>query len=358
MPMLLSLVVPAFNEADNLVPLYEAVTEAFERQDFDWEMILVDDHSSDRTPQVIGEIAKSDQRVRGVRLSRNMGSHIAMRCGIRFGRGNLIGVIAADLQDQPSIIVKMVAELRRTGANVVWAARERREGTSLADRLFSWFFHAMMSRIMDRRDLPLMGADVVVFDRRVADALHGLRETHANMFALIQWAGFRQSYLPYVKRPRRHGSSGWSFRRKLKLVIDSIVGFSYAPIRIMSLIGIISALAAFVYGTLVFVNYFLGTPLEGWSSLMTVVLFVGGVNLVGMGVLGEYVWRALDEIRGRSLFLIEAELGGSPENAPVPATSDRKDGMLGLARETSRAESSEPRDQSKEEQEMSRVGWR
>jgi polyisoprenyl-phosphate glycosyltransferase len=347
MPTLVSLVVPAFNEADNLVPLYEAVTEAFARQDFDWEMILVDDHSSDLTPQVIGGIAKNDHRVRGVRLSRNMGSHIAIRCGIRLAHGNLIGLIAADLQDQPNIIVEMVTELRRAGANVVWAARERREGTSLADRLFSWFFHGMMSRIMERTDMPLMGADVVVFDRRVADALQGLRETNANVFALIQWTGFRQSYLNYVKLPRQHGSSGWSFRRKLKLVIDSVVGFSYAPIRAMSLLGIITAVAAFVYGIGVFVNYFLGAPLEGWSSLMIVVLFVGGINLVAMGVLGEYVWRALDEIRGRSLFLIEAEFGGLPADARLPAPSDPgADGMLGLVRETSRAGTGEPSGQS------------
>jgi polyisoprenyl-phosphate glycosyltransferase len=343
---LLSLVIPAFNEADNLVPLYEAVSEAFAHQDFDWEMILVDDHSSDRTPHVIGGIAKNDHRVRGVRLSRNMGSHVAMRCGTSLARGNVIGIIAADLQDEPNIIVEMVAELRRAGANVVWAARERREGTSLGDRLFSWFFHAMMSRIMERSDMPLMGADVVVFDRRVADALHGLRETNANMFALIQWAGFRQSYLSYVKQPRRHGSSGWSFRRKLKLVIDSIVGFSYAPIRAMSLLGIITAVAAFVYGIGVVVNYFLGAPVEGWSSLMTVVLFVGGINLVGMGVLGEYVWRALDEIRGRSLFLIEAEFGGSPAGASAPTPSDPgAAGMLGPVRETSGAATGEPSSQ-------------
>jgi polyisoprenyl-phosphate glycosyltransferase len=261
---------------------------------------------------MIGELARNDRRVRGVRLSRNMGSHIAMRCGIKLARGDLIGFIAADLQDQPDIIVEMVAELRRADVNVVWATRERREGTTLADRLFSWSFHAMMSRIMDRKDMPPMGADVVLFDRRVADALHGLRESNANMFALIQWAGFRQSYLSYVKRSRRHGSSGWSFRRKVKLVIDSIVGFSYAPIRAMSLLGIVTAFAAFAYGIGVIVNYFLGAPVEGWSSLMIVVLFVGGINLMAMGVLGEYVWRALDEIRGRSLFLIEAEFGAVP----------------------------------------------
>src|SRR5262249_32635485 len=128
MPTLLSLVIPAFNEADNLVPLYEAVSEEFAHQDFDWEMILVDDHSSDRTPHVINGIAKNDDRVRGVRLSRNMGSHVAMRCGISLARGNVIGIIAADLQDEPNIIVGMVTELRRGGANVVWASPQRREG--------------------------------------------------------------------------------------------------------------------------------------------------------------------------------------------------------------------------------------
>jgi dolichol-phosphate mannosyltransferase len=322
MPTLVSLVVPAFNEADNIVPLYEGVAEAFAHQDFDWEMILVDDHSSDRTPHVIGRLAKDDPRVGGVRLSRNMGSHIAMRCGIRLARGDLVGIIAADLQDPPNMIVKMVTELRQAGTNVVWAVRERREGISRADRLFSWVFHAMMSRVIARTDMPPMGADIVVFDRRVADALRGLRETNANMFALIQWTGFRQSYLSYVKRSRRHGSSGWSFRRKVKLVIDSIVGFSYAPIRAMSLLGIITAVAAFIYGISVIVNYFVGAPVQGWSSLMTVVLFVGGINLMAIGVLGEYVWRALDEIRGRSFFLIEAEFGALAADARVPAPSD------------------------------------
>jgi hypothetical protein len=133
----------------------------------------------------------------------------------------------------------------------------------------------------------------------------------------------------------------------LKLIIDSIVGFSYAPIRAMSLLGIITAFAAFVYGIGVVVNYFLGAPVEGWSSLMTVVLFVGGINLAGMGVLGEYVWRALDEIRGRSLFLIEAEFGGSPAVASVPAPSDPgADGTLGPVREASGAITGEPGSQS------------
>jgi hypothetical protein len=133
----------------------------------------------------------------------------------------------------------------------------------------------------------------------------------------------------------------------LKLIVDSIVGFSYAPIRAMSLLGIITAVAAFVYGIGVLVNYFLGAPVEGWSSLITAVLFVGGINLVAMGVLGEYVWRALDEIRGRSLFLIEAEFGGSPAGASAPAPSDPgADGMLGRVRETSGAGTGEPSSQS------------
>jgi glycosyltransferase involved in cell wall biosynthesis len=344
MSTLVSLIVPAFNEASNLGPFYEAVSAAFAGQDLDWEMIVVDDHSNDRTPYLISSLAQSDPHVRGVRLARNSGSHNAVRCGLRLARGDLIGIIAADLQDPPHVLVEMAAELRRGGHHVVWAVRERRDAVPLADRLFSRAFHGMMRHIMGRADMPLTNADFVVFDRRVAAALRGMRETNVNVFALIQWAGFRQAYVRYVKGTRRHGDSGWRLHQKLKLAVDSIVGFSYMPIRLMTLVGIATAMAGFLYTVVVLFNYFLGrTPTEGWSSLMIVLLLVGGINLIAMGVLGEYIWRALDEIRGRSPFLIEAELGGLPVDAAVPAPSDPgADGMLGLVQEANHAGTGEP----------------
>jgi len=305
----LGIIVPAYNEEMNLEALYQAIQTVFDGEDIDWKIIIVDDHSTDSTPHVIARLAAKDKRVCGVRLARNTGTHNAILCGMKFTCTDMVAMMAADLQDPPEVLLEMVKKMR-DGYHVVWAVRSKREGISFFNKLFSRLFYAIMRRILKRNDIPVDGADFFLIDQVVAQMLRGIREANVNVFALIQWAGFRQTTLPYVKKQRRSGISGWGFSRKFKLFVDSIVGFSFFPIRAISAAGLLTAFIGFGYALFVLIYYFWqDVTVQGWSSLIITILIMGGLNLAAMGVLGEYIWRALDEIRGRPIHTIEVAFG-------------------------------------------------
>ena len=301
---LLSVVTPAYNEAANLPVLYERLTPVLDRLGVSWEWVIVDDHSQDATFDAVRTLARADSRVRGVRLSRNSGSHTAIGCGLDLVLGRSIAILAADLQDSPETLAQML-ERWRAGAHVIWAVRETRVGESTATRGFSRLYYWIMRRIVGLREMPATGADFWLMDRRVAEALRRFGESNVSLLALITWMGFRQERIFYSKQSRLHGSSGWSLEKKLKLVVDSVTSFTYRPIRFMSYVGFLFALFGFVYAAFVVLNALTGKPVEGWSSLMVAVLVIGGLQMAFMGVLGEYIWRALDESRHRPHYLIE-----------------------------------------------------
>ena len=297
-----SIVTPAYDEEENLALLYERIRSALEG--IDWEWVIIDDHSSDSTFAQILDMSEADGRVRGVRLARNSGTHISARCGLDHSRGDAVVVMASDLQDPPEAIPRLL-EKWGEGAQVVWAVRAQRRGETLFKRGASRFYHWLIRKSTGIKELPAKGADFFLVDRIVVDALKGFRERHGSILMLITWLGFRQVSVEYDKQARIHGRSKWTLEKKLKLVVDSILSFSYLPIRAMSYIGIGVAVAGLVYATIVFVNAVTGNPPEGWSSLMVVVLMVGGILMLMMGVIGEYLWRALDEARARPAYVIE-----------------------------------------------------
>ena len=303
----LSIVTPAFNEEECLQDLYDRTCQALDPFEEEWELIIVDDHSTDNTFQIIKQIAELDHRVHGIRLARNTGSHMALLCGIQHARGECAVTLASDLQDPPELILKMM-ELWKNTAQVVWAVREKREGESFFDVWFARQYYSLMRNIVGIKEMPTSGADFFLIDRKVIDALCQFRETHVSILALISWMGFRQETVNYNKRVREHGVSGWTLRKKLKLVVDSIVSFSYLPIRVMSYMGIVVAIIGFISAISIVIDALDGIPVEGWASLMVVILFVGGLQMVMIGVLGEYTWRALDEARRRPQFIVEAEI--------------------------------------------------
>lgn len=306
---MISVVTPAFNEAENLPVLYarlEAVLGSLDSATGTWEWIIIDDRSTDGTFAVIEGIAAKDPRVRGMRLARNSGSHTATLCGLSRARGECAAVLAADLQDPPETIPALL-DAWREGARIVWAVREAREGATLSTRGFARLYYWLMRRVVGLRDMPATGADFFLVDRRVLDELGAYRESNVNLMALLGWMGFDQAYVSYAKARRLHGETGWSFERKLKLVVDSVTAFTYLPIRVMSYLGIVVALLGFAYAGFVVLNALDGPPVEGWSSLMVVVLVLGGLQMILLGVLGEYVWRSLDAARGRPMFVVEAE---------------------------------------------------
>jgi len=307
---LLTVVTPAYNEAQNLPVLYDRLRAVLEGLDLDWEWVIVDDHSADDTFAVIGDIAGRDPRVRGIRLARNFGAHAAVTCGLHYARGDCAVIMAADLQDPPEMLPELLAEWR-AGAQVVWAVRARREGEKLSTRASARLFYLLMRHLVGFRDMPATGADFFLLDRRVVDALRQFGERNISLIALVTWMGFRQATITYTKRARLYGRSGWSLGKKIKLAVDSITSFTYLPIRLMSCLGFVIALGGFLYAILVIVNALTGHPPPGWSSLMVVVLVIGGIQMLMMGVLGEYLWRAFDEARRRPRYLIEAMVSGA-----------------------------------------------
>ncbi len=305
---LVSVVTPAYNEAENLFLLYDRLRATMDALAVDWEWVVVDDHSADATFAVIARLAERDPRVRGLRFARNFGAHTALTCGLHHARGDCVAALAADLQDPPEVIPELL-EHWRAGVQVVWAARHRREGEKATTVGFSRLYYWVMRTVVGMKEMPATGADFFLIDRAVVDAFARFNESNASILALLTWMGFRQATISYDKEARLHGRSGWSLKKKLKLVVDSVTSFSYVPIRFMSYLGFGVGFAGFLYAGWVVINFVKGAPIEGWSSLIIVVLLVGGVQMVMMGVLGEYLWRALDESRRRPRYLIEAATG-------------------------------------------------
>lgn len=305
-PGVISIVTPAHNEEANLPLLYEQLQQHLDPLDLEWEWILVDDHSSDTTLEVFKNLAAGDARLRGFRLSRNYGSHRALLCGLRESRGDAAVVLAADLQDPPSLIPQLV-ERWQQGIQLCWAVRA--QPPSLSSRLF----YRLMKGFVGLAEMPAAGADFFLADRRVLDALRQFRESNVNLFAMLCSLGFRQGQIEYHKEARQHGRSSWTLAQKVKLLIDSVLAFTYLPIRCMTAFGFLVGCGGFVYANLVVYNYIQGSPTPGWSSLMVVVLLLGGSQMMMLGMLGEYLWRCLDESRQRPHYLVEqVVLGGPP----------------------------------------------
>jgi len=304
----LSIVVAAYNEEGNLPLLYQRVGA------LDWaalglevEFVFVDDHSRDGTPRILRELAAKDRRVKVLRFAKNFGSHKAFTAGLEHCTGDAAVILAADLQDPPETIPQLV-EKWRTGAKVVWAVRGEREGVPFMDRLFARFYYWLMRKFADVQP-PREGADFLLVDRCVLDALRTSPEKNTSVLLLIQWMGFPSDHITYTKAARHSGRSNWTFSKKLKLAIDSLASFSYAPIRLASLMGVLFGLTGFGYALVVAARaIWWGSPVQGWPALMCVVLITAGIQLLILGVLGEYLWRTYEESRHRPRYLLEERI--------------------------------------------------
>jgi dolichol-phosphate mannosyltransferase len=301
----ISVLTPAFNEAANLPRLYERLVETMRAVGGEWEWVIVDDHSHDETFAVIEALALRDARVRGFRLARNSGSHVAITCGLHQVEGDAAVMMAADLQDPPETLPSMIAQWRQ-GAQVVWATRRVQPGDR-SHKGFAALYYLMMRRLVGMKEMPARGADFFLLDRLVLDAFRRFPERNVSVLALITWLGFRQDFVEYDKQPRTAGQSGWTLARKIKLVVDSIASFSDFPIRLCTYTGLALLAASLVL--LIFAVALL--PQLGGGVLLLLFLIVGlaGLQLIAVGVVGEYVWRALEESRRRPAYLIEAIAG-------------------------------------------------
>ena len=301
---MLSIITPAFNEAANLEAMRARLMAALAAAAVDdWEWLVVDDHSADTTFEVIRAMASAEPRVRGIRLSRNSGSHTAIACGLHYAEGDAAVMLAGDLQDPPELLQSLL-ERWRAGAQVVWASRRVQPGAAV-HASFASAYYWIMRRVVGMTSMPERGADVFLLDYAVINAFRRFPERHGSVFALITWMGFRQEFVEYDKQPRAAGRSGWTRRKKLQLVIDSVTGFSEAPIRACTYLGAgLLALAALlaVFG----LARWMRTGSGNLTLLVSAMSAFTGVQLVALGIVGEYVWRALEAARGRPPYLVEA----------------------------------------------------
>jgi len=315
---MLSVLTPAFNESASLEALYRRIADTMAGLGLDWEWLIVDDHSRDDTFAVVERLAAGDPRVRGLRLARNAGSHVAIACGLHHVRGDAAVMMAADLQDPPETIGAMLDRWRH-GARIVWASRRQLPGER-AHAGFAAFYYWVMRYVVGMTAMPARGADFFLIDRLAIDAFCRHDERHVSVLALVTSLGFEQATVEYDKQPRVAGRSGWTLARKLALVADSVASFTVAPIRAVGATGVVLlavAAATAVYG------------LAGGhrlTVLAAVMAGLTGLQLLGLGIVGEYVWRAHDEARKRPLYLIERAAGvHRPEPVPSGALA-RSDG--------------------------------
>lgn len=304
---------PVYNEQESLPALFARLDALRDKlQDAPLEVVFVDDHSSDRSADMLREACAARPYFRFLRLSANRGSHVAISAGLRHTRGACAAFLAADLQDPPELLERMLAEWRG-GAKVIWAVRDQREGIAWSEKWFAQAFYTVFNR-MAHVSLPPQGSDFALLDRAVVDALNQSVNGSPFLMGEIAMIGFRQAQVPYVKEARRFGTSKWNMRKKLRLFADAFVACSYLPLRLMSYAGILLSLLGFFYAAFIVLwRVLTSKPVEGWSSLMVAVLVLGGVQMVMLGILGEYLWRTLEEARRRPAYFIEASAGLADE---------------------------------------------
>jgi dolichol-phosphate mannosyltransferase len=306
---LISIVVPVFNNASSLPDLLARFQDLAANNAKDqFEFVFVDDGSVDNSFSVLESLLQTDSRIQVVKLSRNFGSNAALLAGLGHTRGDAVAAIAADLQDPPELIHDMLLDWRQ-GHKVVLAARPSRDDefltTLLADTFYSLF------RRFAIKTMPEHGFDFFLIDRQVCDLINQIQENNAYLMGLILWLGFSPKVIYYHRqaREKRYGRSMWTAAKKIKYFLDSFVAFSYFPVRAASVIGVVFSAAGLAYAAIV-IALRLATSVqpEGWASLMIVVLIVAGVQMLMIGILGEYLWRNLDETRRRPRFIVESVL--------------------------------------------------
>lgn len=303
---LLSIVVPVYHNAASLPDLLiELQHVADKNPDDDFEFIFVDDGSGDNSFEILNSLAQSDSRMRVVKLSRNFGSNPAIMAGLSQAKGDAVAAIAADLQDPPALIHDMI-QLWHEGKKVIIAARQDREDPFPTSLLADTFYKLFRRYAIDT--MPERGFDFFLIDQQVCGLINDIQENNAYLMGLILWLGFDPHVLPYSRQAReeKYGQSMWTLTKKLKYFVDSFVAFSYFPIRMASGLGLLFSVLGLLYAIwVIFARLFLGIEAEGWASLMVVVLIAAGVQMLILGIIGEYMWRNLDETRRRPRFIIE-----------------------------------------------------
>ncbi len=299
-----SIIAPIFNESGNIRELYRRLSEVMDSTGEDWEMIMVDDGSIDDSADLIRQYAENDPRVRPVIFARNFGHQIAVTAGLDYSRGKAVVIIDSDLQDPPEVILDLI-EKWKEGYQVVYAVRSERKGESWFKLFTASLFYRLISIITDV-NIPLDAGDFRLLDRQVVDVLNQMREKHRFLRGMSSWVGFHQTGVPYRRAARQVGETKYPFRKMFRLAINAVTSFSYFPLQLATYIGFIAAGLSILAIPVVIAIRLWGTetPLLGQATTLIAVLFLGGVQLISLGILGEYIGRLYDEAKGRPLYIV------------------------------------------------------
>ena len=299
----ISIVVPVYYSADTLMDLYEDMKEKILGVIGEYELVFVDDGSGDNSWEIMNQIRDMDDNVKLVKLSRNFGEHAALLAGLTACTGDCAVTKQADLQEDSTLILEMYESWKK-GNKVVLAVRRSRD-ESASKVFFANMYYALVRKFVNK-NMPVGGCDCYLIDRKVIEVLERLDEKNSSLTLQVMWAGFQTDMVYFDRKDREKGQSRWTLAKKYKLVVDSLISFSYVPIRFMIIVGALFNVGAFLLFVSVLVEYFRASvPIAGWSSLMCVILCSSGLILMMLGILGEYIWRALDAARTRPPFVID-----------------------------------------------------
>ncbi|PWB52340.1 MAG: glycosyltransferase [Anaerolineales bacterium] len=298
-----SIIAPIFNEIGNIHELYRRIKEALEKTGETWELLMVDDGSTDGSTDEIRKLAKTDEHIQPVIFARNFGHQIAVTAGLDYSRGQAVVIIDSDLQDPPEVILDMIAKWKE-GYEVVYAQRTEREGETWFKLFTASLFYRLIYRITDV-DIPMDTGDFRLLDRKVVDVMTQMRERHRFLRGMSVWVGFKQTGVSYKRASRYSGSTKYPFRKMLKFASDAITSFSYFPLQVAMYLGFISAGISIITIPIVVIMRIIGNhAFLGQATTLIAVLFLGGVQLISLGILGEYIGRLYDEAKGRPLYIV------------------------------------------------------
>jgi len=303
MTILYSIVVPIYNEIGNLPELYRRVKEVMDTTDEEWELVLIDDGCTDGSTEKIREFARADKRVRPVIFARNFGHQIAVTAGLDYSRGDAVVILDADLQDPPEVILDLI-EKWKEGYEVAYAIRAEREGESWFKTFTASLFYRIIFRITDVK-FPLDTGDFRLLDRKVVNVMNSMRERHRFLRGMSAWVGFKQAGVEYKRAARHAGETKYPFKKMLTLALNAITGFSYFPLQIATYFGFFAAgIAILAIPVVIYMRMTGSQAFYGQATTLIAVLFLGGVQLISLGVLGEYIGRLYDEAKGRPLYIV------------------------------------------------------
>jgi glycosyltransferase involved in cell wall biosynthesis len=316
-----SVVAPVYNEVGILLELYRRISAVMDSTGESWELVLVNDGSTDGSAGVMRDLFdEHPDRVRVVNFARNFGHQVAVTAGMDYARGQAVILIDADLQDPPEVILDLIARWRE-GYEVVYAVRAEREGETWFKQATASLFYRMLYKITDV-DIPLDTGDFRLMDRRVVESVRAMREHSRFIRGMVSWVGFRQTGVEYRRHKRFAGTTKYPLRKMLRLAWDGITGFSYFPLQVATYLGFaIAALSALAILVVIYLRAFTASvPLEGQATTLVMVLFLGGVQLISLGIIGEYLGRIYNEVKGRPLYIVRDVLGvdNAASSSPGP----------------------------------------